>query len=49
VLDEICSNIDQDSADTIYRRINEDREERIALIISHDELPLGLANVVLNG
>lgn len=49
VLDEICSNIDQNSADTIYRRINENRGERIALIISHDELPQGLANVVLNG
>lgn len=48
VLDEVCSNIDQASADAIYQRINEDRDKRITLIISHDVLPHGLANVVLN-
>ncbi len=49
VLDEVCSNIDHASAMDIYRRIDADRDSRITLIISHDELPEGLANIVLNG
>ena len=49
MLDEVCSNIDQASALAIYNRIDADRDSRITLIISHDELPEGLANIVLNG
>lgn len=48
ILDEICSNIDQDSANAIYRRLAMDREKRITLIITHDEFPQGLANIELN-
>mgnify|MGYP000918739177 CR=1 FL=1 len=40
---------DHASAMDIYRRIDADRDSRITLIISHDELPEGLANIVLNG
>ncbi len=48
ILDEICSNIDKASSDEIYERIRREREKYITFIITHDELPEGLANVELN-
>ena len=48
ILDEICSNIDKESSDEIYERIRRDRKKYITFIITHDELPEGLANVELN-
>ncbi|HPP31110.1 MAG TPA: ABC transporter ATP-binding protein [Soehngenia sp.] len=48
ILDEICSNIDKESRDDIYKYLHETRNERITFIISHDDLPEGLANHSIN-
>ena len=48
ILDEICSSIDQETANEIYDRIREGREGRITIIVSHDNLPEGLVNLYLN-
>ncbi len=48
ILDEICSNIDVQASDQIYRYLDESRRERITFIITHDELPKGFANQFLN-
>lgn len=39
ILDEIASNIDTQSAQDIYNRIKELRNEKIIFIISHNQLP----------
>lgn len=48
ILDEICSNIDADMAAQIYHYLDATREQRITILITHDELPEGLANFRLN-
>lgn len=48
ILDEVCSNIDQDAATAIYQSLNEERHKRITIIISHDVLPTGLVNKTIN-
>lgn len=48
ILDEICSNIDAEAANEIYAYLAESRKKRITLIISHDDLPSGLANKWIN-
>lgn len=48
ILDEICSNIDRESSEEIYAYLNRTRNERITFIISHDDLPQGLANHEVN-
>ncbi len=48
ILDEVCSNIDQAAAETIYHRLNMERNTRITIIISHDDLPDGLVNKKIN-
>lgn len=48
ILDEICSNIDQESTRAIYECLDRERRKRITIIISHDNLPSGLANKKMN-
>lgn len=48
ILDEICSNIDRTAANDIYAFLEADRKKRITLLISHDALPDGFANICLN-
>lgn len=48
VLDEVCSNIDQASTDAIYEQLEKQREQRICFVITHESLPKGLANAVIN-
>lgn len=48
ILDEVCSNIDVHTTNDIYRFLNESRDSRITFIITHDDLPDGLANFKLN-
>lgn len=48
ILDEVCSNIDRESAEEIYKCLHRERSNRITIIISHDELPEGLVNVRIN-
>lgn len=48
ILDEICSNIDAEAANEIYAYLAESRKKRITLIISHEDLPSGLANKWIN-
>lgn len=49
ILDEVCSNIDKESATEIYQRVASERNERITIIISHDELPANLEIIELGG
>lgn len=44
ILDEITSNIDAESADQILQRLLKDKDKRITFIITHDQLPNGIAN-----
>lgn len=39
ILDEVCSNIDQQSAEEIYSLLNQEKESRITILITHDTLP----------
>lgn len=48
ILDEVCSNIDADTSNEIDRYLDERRDQRITFIITHDELPDGLANIMLD-
>lgn len=48
ILDEICSNIDKESSDLIYKYLCDTRNERITFIISHDDLPENLINFSIN-
>lgn len=48
ILDEVCSNIDREAAEEIYACLAAEQEKRITLLISHDGLSAGLANVKLN-
>jgi subfamily B ATP-binding cassette protein MsbA len=45
ILDEVCSNIDNQTSKEIYEMLKFEREKRITIIISHDELPEGFVNV----
>jgi subfamily B ATP-binding cassette protein MsbA len=49
ILDEVCSNVDQESTEMIYRRIEQGRNDRITVIITHDELPAGFVTTELSG
>lgn len=48
ILDEVCSNIDQEAADAIYGCLARERANRITILISHDKLPEGLVNVYIH-
>lgn len=48
ILDEVCSNIDKEAANSIYQCLERERNKRITIIISHDELPEGLVNIKIN-
>lgn len=48
ILDEVCSNIDRETALTIYDCLKRTRAGRITILISHDPLPDGLVNVRLH-
>lgn len=48
ILDEVCSNIDQEAADSIYACLKCQRAQRITIIISHDSLPDGFVNTYIN-
>lgn len=48
ILDKICSNIDKESSDLIYKYLCDTRNERITFIISHDDLPENLINFSIN-
>ena len=39
ILDEVCSNIDQQSVEEIYSLLNQEKESRITILITHDTLP----------
>lgn len=47
ILDEVCSNIDAASAEEIYQRLAQEKENRITFIITHDTLPSGLVTARL--
>ena len=42
ILDEVCSNIDKTTSEEIYRIVEKEKDRRITLVISHDEMPEGL-------
>lgn len=46
--DEVCSNIDARTTDAIYRYLDSKRKDHILFIISHEDLPQGLANHHIN-
>lgn len=48
ILDEVCSNIDMETSRKIYQLLEEERAHRITIIISHDILPEGFANISIN-
>lgn len=48
ILDEVCSNIDSETSDEIYKMLYRTRADRITIIITHDSLPKGLVNVKMN-
>lgn len=48
ILDEVCSNIDIETSRKIYQLLEEERAHRITIIISHDILPEGFANISIN-
>lgn len=48
ILDEVCSNIDMETSRKIYQLLEEERARRITIIISHDILPEGFANISIN-
>ena len=45
ILDEVCSNIDRQTSDEIYDMLKSEKERRITIIISHDDLPEDFVNV----
>lgn len=47
ILDEITSNIDKESALDIYDRIMQLKENKIILIVSHDDLPKSISNKIV--
>jgi len=48
ILDEVCSNIDAETSAEIYSMLEMERNQRITIIISHDDLPTGFTNVDIN-
>ena len=48
ILDEVCSNIDKETANAIYECLQRERSKRITIIISHEQIPEGLVNVKIN-
>ncbi len=45
ILDEVCSSIDMETSREIYQLLEKERAHRITIIISHDILPEGFANI----
>ena len=45
ILDEVCSSIDSQTSKEIYEMLKSEKDKRITIIISHDELPEGFVNV----
>lgn len=48
ILDEVCSNIDAKVSNEIYSLIAAERCKRITILITHDKLPDGLVNKMIN-
>lgn len=48
ILDEVCSNIDREAANAIYECLQRERNQRITILISHEQVPEGLVNVKIN-
>ena len=48
ILDEVCSNIDREAANAIYECLQRERNQRITILISHEQVPEGLVNVKID-
>lgn len=48
ILDAVCSDIDREAANAIYECLQRERNQRITILISHEQVPEGLVNVKIN-
>ena len=48
ILDAVCSDIDREAANAIYECLQRERNQRITILISHEQVPEGLENVKIN-
>lgn len=48
ILDEVCSSIDSQTSEEIYSMLKDERDKRITIVISHDDLPNDFINVDIN-
>lgn len=48
ILDEVCSNTDQDTSFEIYNILKKEKNNRITMIITHDTLPENFVDIVIN-
>ena len=44
ILDEVCSNIDKETSEEIYQIVGKEKNRRITLVISHDDMPEGFVD-----